>query len=90
MLKRSLFAVTLAAFTLVTGTITGTAQASDPSVRASARHVTLTMAGQPNPSCMWKDGCYKCYSYRTAKWTIEHCDGEGEGEGVPMASRIGD
>jgi hypothetical protein len=70
MLKRSLFAVTLAASTLL---VTGTARASEPSVYASAHHVTTTstMASQ---SCMWKDGCYKCYDYRTASWTTHYCE----------------
>jgi hypothetical protein len=71
MLKRLLFAVALAASTLfVTATVTGTARASDVSVCAS---------GQPNPAnCMWKDGCYKCYDPRTARWDVQYCDG-GEG-----------
>jgi hypothetical protein len=66
MLKRSLFTAALAASTLL---VTGTAQASAAAVRAPA---------QPNPAnCIWKDGCYKCYDYRTARWTIQHCDGDG-------------
>jgi hypothetical protein len=74
MLKRSLFAVTLAASTLL---VTGTAQASEPSVCASVQHVrpTSTTASQ----CMWRDGCYKCYSYRTGSWEIQHCDGGSNG-----------
>lgn len=84
MLKRLLFTVPLAASAfLVTGTLTGTAQASGPGVRAAARHITptSTMAGQPKPPCMWKDGCYTCYDYRTASWTVQHCDGGGDSEG---------
>ncbi|WP_248962477.1 hypothetical protein [Sphaerisporangium perillae] len=78
MLKRLLFAVALAASTLlVTGTVTGTAQASEPSVCASARHVTTS----PNPSlCKWRDdGCYYCYSYRTARWDQQYCNGDSDG-----------
>ncbi|RCG28959.1 hypothetical protein DQ384_21585 [Sphaerisporangium album] len=73
MLKRSLFAVALAASTLlVTGTVTGTGHASAPSVCSSA---------QPNPGlCKWRDdGCYYCYSYKTATWEQQYCNG-GSGE----------
>lgn len=70
MLKRSLFAVTLAASTLL---VTGTAQASEPSVRASARHGTPIST---KADCIWRDGCYKCYNHRTGSWEIRHCDGD--------------
>jgi hypothetical protein len=66
MLKRSLFAVTLAASTLL---VTGTAQASEPSARNGAP--ASIMASQ----CLWSNGCYKCYNYRTGSWEIQHCDG---------------
>jgi hypothetical protein len=74
MLKRLLFAATLVAATFL---VTGTVQAAEPSVQASARHVTCasTMAS----SCMWKDGCYKCYNYRTGSWEIRHCDDDSNG-----------
>ena len=74
MLKRSLFAVTLAASTLL---VTGTAQASGPSVYTSAQHgsPTSAMASQ----CLWSNGCYKCYDYRTARWDIKHCDDDSNG-----------
>ncbi|MGH3390885.1 MAG: hypothetical protein ACRDOO_18625 [Actinomadura sp.] len=81
MLKRLLVTVPLAASALL---VTGTAQASGPSVRAAVQHVTPTStpAGQPRPSCLWQDGCYKCYDYRNARWTIQHCDGgDGDSEG---------
>ncbi|MEU9887050.1 hypothetical protein [Sphaerisporangium sp. NPDC051011] len=73
MLKRLLFAIALAASTLVVaGTVTGAAQASGPSACASARHA------QPNPNlCKWRDdGCYYCYDYRTARWDKQYCEGE--------------
>ena len=76
MLKRLLFAVALAASTLiVTGTVTGTAQASSPGVCGSSRHVA------PNPDlCKWRDdGCYYCYDYRTARWDQQYCDGGSGG-----------
>jgi len=83
MLKRLLFAVALAASTLlVTGTVTGTAQASAPSVCASAQHVPLasTMAGQPPSDCKWRDdGCYYCYSHRTGSWEQQYCEGGSNG-----------
>jgi hypothetical protein len=69
MLKRSLFAVTLAASTLL---VTGTAQASGPSAYASARNGTSTSI---MANCLWSNGCYKCYNYRTGSWEIQHCDG---------------
>jgi hypothetical protein len=73
MLKRSLFAVTLAASTLL---VTGTAQASGPSVYASAQHlIPISKASQ----CLWRDGCYKCYNQRTGSWEIQHCDGGSNG-----------
>jgi hypothetical protein len=63
MLKRLLFAVTLAASTLF---VTGPVQASASRVCAVA---------QPNPAnCMWKDNCYKCYDQRTARWEVQHCE----------------
>ncbi|WP_405142484.1 hypothetical protein OG589_34720 [Sphaerisporangium sp. NBC_01403] len=74
MLKRLLFAVVLAASTLlVTGTVTGTAQASVPNICSSA---------QPNPGlCKWReDGCYYCYSYKTATWEQQYCNGGGSDE----------
>ncbi|MGI8333053.1 hypothetical protein ACRYCC_24125 [Actinomadura scrupuli] len=76
MLKRLLFAATLVASPLlVTGTaVTGTAQASEPGGHASAQRVTVTST--MTSSCMWKDGCYKCYNYRTASWEIQSCDGD--------------
>jgi ABC-type iron transport system FetAB ATPase subunit len=76
MLKRLLLAVALAASTLLAigtaiGTATGTAQASVASVCAS---------GQPNPgNCLWKGGCYTCYDPRSARWTVQYCDGDSEG-----------
>ena len=73
MLKRLLFAVVLAASTLlVTGTVTGTAQASAPNVCSSAQ--------QPPGQCVWRtDGCYYCYSYRTGSWEQQHCNGGSDG-----------
>ncbi|MEV6868095.1 hypothetical protein AB0M44_44840 [Streptosporangium subroseum] len=73
MLKRLLFAVVLAASTLlITGTVTGTAQASTPNVCSSAQ--------QPPGQCVWRtDGCYYCYSYRTGSWEQQHCNGGSEG-----------
>lgn len=73
MLKRLLFAVALAAATLlVTGTGTGTAQASGPNVCSS---------GQVSPGqCKWReDGCYYCYSYRTGSWERQYCNGDSNG-----------
>jgi hypothetical protein len=69
MLKRLLIAVVLAASTLlVTGTVTGTAQASEQNVCSSAQ--------PPSGQCkMREDGCYYCYSYRTGSWEQQHCDG---------------
>ncbi|GAA3788102.1 hypothetical protein GCM10022226_03360 [Sphaerisporangium flaviroseum] len=74
MLKRLLFAVTLAASTLL---VTGTAQASGPTVCASAQHVTphSTMASQ----CTWREDCYYCYSYRTGSWEQQYCNGGSDG-----------
>jgi hypothetical protein len=74
MLKRSLFAVTLAASTLL---VTGTARASGPSVYASAQHVALTSTVASD--CLWRAGCYKCYNPRTGSWEIQHCDGGSNG-----------
>jgi hypothetical protein len=71
MLKRSLFAVTLAASTLL---VTGTARASEPGARASARQVTSISIMASD--CIWRDGCYKCYNYRTGSWEIRHCNGD--------------
>jgi hypothetical protein len=70
MLKRLLFAVALAASTLfVTGTVTGTAQASEPNVCSSAQ--------SPASQCKWReDGCYYCYSYRTGSWEQQYCNGD--------------
>ncbi|MER5320093.1 hypothetical protein [Streptosporangium roseum] len=79
MLKRLLFAVALAASTLlVTGSVTGTAQASTPGACASAQHATLTSL---NPNlCKWRDdGCYYCYDYRTARWDQQYCNGGSGG-----------
>ncbi|GAA1266619.1 hypothetical protein Psi02_08250 [Planotetraspora silvatica] len=71
MLKRLAFAVTLAASTLlVTGTAQASAQTSDPSACASAQHITPGQPGQ----CLWRAGCYECYSYRTGRWETQHCD----------------
>ncbi|WP_433248374.1 hypothetical protein ACQPYK_00410 [Streptosporangium sp. CA-135522] len=78
MLKRLLFAVTLAASTLlVTGTVTGTAQASGSGVCKSAHHGTPIS----NPNlCKWRDdGCYYCYDYRTARWDQQYCNGGSGG-----------
>ncbi|MEQ4714866.1 hypothetical protein [Nonomuraea sp. B19D2] len=70
MLKRLLLGVALAASTLfVTGTVTGTAQASSPSICAPAHHRTTTAQ-----DCKWRDdGCYYCYSYRSATWERQYC-----------------
>ncbi|MET8337516.1 hypothetical protein ABZV14_30355 [Streptosporangium canum] len=79
MLKRLLFAVALAASTLIlTGTVTGTAQAAGPGTCASAQHGTLTSS---NPNlCKWRDdGCYYCYDYRTARWDQQYCNGGSDG-----------
>lgn len=73
MFKRLLFAVALAASTLlVTGNVIGTAQASEPRACSSA---------QPPPGqCKWReDGCYYCYSYRTGSWEQQHCNGDSGG-----------
>ena len=57
MLKRFLFAVALAASTLlVTGTVPRAAQASATNVFSSAQHLPADAYGS--------DGCYYCYSYR--------------------------
>ncbi|MFD8531573.1 hypothetical protein ACFV0L_29560 [Streptosporangium canum] len=79
MLRRLLFAVALAASTLiVTGAVTGAAQAAGPDACASARHGTLT-ASNPN-LCKWRDdGCYYCYDHRTARWDQQYCDGGSDG-----------
>ncbi|GAA4596371.1 hypothetical protein GCM10023194_68390 [Planotetraspora phitsanulokensis] len=76
MLKRLLFAVTLAASTLiVTGTAAGTAQASEPSVCASGQRTAPAIdTARPAPPCMWKGDCYMCYSYRGARWETQHCE----------------
>ncbi|MET8146397.1 hypothetical protein ABZU32_39325 [Sphaerisporangium sp. NPDC005288] len=80
MLKRLLFAAALAASTLV---VTGAAEASSPSVCASAGH----RAPSSSDLCKWRDdGCYYCYSYRTARWDQQYCGGgddsgdSGDGE----------
>jgi hypothetical protein len=70
MLKRSLFAVALAASTLL---VAGTVQASEPGVHASARRLTPAAM---DSQCLWSAGCYKCYNYRTGSWEIQHCDGD--------------
>ncbi|MDP9848300.1 hypothetical protein [Streptosporangium lutulentum] len=75
MLKHLIFAITLAVSTLlVTGAVTGAAQASTPGVCASAHHVT--QAAPPDSQCVTRaDGCYYCYSYRTGSWERQHCGG---------------
>ncbi|GII57951.1 hypothetical protein Pth03_63400 [Planotetraspora thailandica] len=77
MLKRLFFAVTLAASTLL---VTGAAQASDQNVCAAVKQVAPTSTtARPAPSCMWRGECYMCYSYRSARWDVQHCNGGSEG-----------
>ena len=69
MLKRSLIAVALAASAL---SVSGTAQASAPSAGVSARNTIPSYAEASQ--CLWRDGCYKCYNYRTGSWEVQYCD----------------
>jgi hypothetical protein len=48
--------------------VTGTAQASEPSARNGTPASIMA-------NCLWSNGCYKCYNYRTGSWEIQHCDG---------------
>ncbi|MBP2706470.1 hypothetical protein JOL79_21915 [Microbispora sp. RL4-1S] len=85
MLKRLLSAVVLAASTLVltgafTGVVTGTANASVnasiPAACGSARHGAVPSS---DGQCVWRGDCYYCYSYRTARWDQQYCEG-GSGD----------
>ncbi|SDK81995.1 hypothetical protein [Nonomuraea jiangxiensis] len=74
MLRRLLISAALAASTLL---VTGAAQAAGPGACASAQRLAhgTTVTKQ---QCMWRGDCYYCYSYRTGRWDVQHCDGGGD------------
>jgi hypothetical protein len=68
MFKRLLLAATMGASTLlITGTVSGAAQASDASVCAPVQHATSTMAQR----CEWRGNCYYCW--RDGHWERQRC-----------------
>ncbi|WP_329088505.1 MULTISPECIES: hypothetical protein [unclassified Streptosporangium] len=82
MLKRSLFAVTLAASTLLVtgiglGADIGTAQASGSGVCTSAWQAAPVSA--PPGQCTWRGDCYYYCCYRTGSWEQQHCDSGSDG-----------